>query len=266
MGAADRLPRRPGRGRRRADGGVAGDRRRHRAAARTRPVPGPVRCRLRRSRASSARCSAACSSRPSHWRWVFYINVPVGIVALLVIAAVLHMPAPRAAPRIDYLGAGLLIAAVAAAHPGHVVRRRPSTPGARPHRRPRGVARRSCCSALFVWHGAPGRRARRCRCACSGSSAFRSPPSSASSIGFAMFGAMIFIPLFLQVVHGVSPTMSGVHMLPLVVGLLLAHHRLRADRQPRPAATRSSRSPAPASWRSACSCSHRLESSTGRRG
>jgi DNA-binding MarR family transcriptional regulator len=39
--------------------------------------------------------------------------------------------------------------------------------------------------------------------------------------GFALFGALTFIPLFLQVVHGVSPTLSGVHLLPMVLGLLL---------------------------------------------
>jgi hypothetical protein len=40
-------------------------------------------------------------------------------------------------------------------------------------------------------------------------------------VGFAMFGAMTYLPTFLQVVHGVSPTMSGVHMLPMVFGMLL---------------------------------------------
>ncbi|BFO21098.1 hypothetical protein SHKM778_74860 [Streptomyces sp. KM77-8] len=41
-------------------------------------------------------------------------------------------------------------------------------------------------------------------------------------IGFAMFGAMTYLPTFLQVVQGVSPTMSGVHMLPMVAGMLLS--------------------------------------------
>ena len=50
--------------------------------------------------------------------------------------------------------------------------------------------------------------------------------SVASSLGFviglAMFGAIIFIPLFLQLVYGVSPTSSGLRMLPLMAGLLTA--------------------------------------------
>ncbi len=41
-------------------------------------------------------------------------------------------------------------------------------------------------------------------------------------VGFAMFGAMTYLPTFLQVVQGVTPTMSGVHMLPMVLGLLLS--------------------------------------------
>src|SRR5919204_3767851 len=39
--------------------------------------------------------------------------------------------------------------------------------------------------------------------------------------GFAMFGALSFLPLFLQVVHGISPTLSGVYLLPMVLGLLI---------------------------------------------
>ena len=39
--------------------------------------------------------------------------------------------------------------------------------------------------------------------------------------GFAMFGSMSYLPLFLQVVHGVSPTLSGVYLLPMVGGLLI---------------------------------------------
>ncbi len=51
---------------------------------------------------------------------------------------------------------------------------------------------------------------------------FRNPVFSVSSaIGFAMFGALAFLPIYLQVVRGVSPTISGVYLLPMVLGLLL---------------------------------------------
>ena len=38
------------------------------------------------------------------WRWVFYINIPLGIVALLVVASVLHLPKHRTEHKVDYLG------------------------------------------------------------------------------------------------------------------------------------------------------------------
>src|SRR5207244_2477135 len=46
------------------------------------------------------------------WRWIFYINLPVGALAWFVIAAVLHLPKTRVEHRVDYLGAAALIAAV----------------------------------------------------------------------------------------------------------------------------------------------------------
>ena len=51
---------------------------------------------------------------------------------------------------------------------------------------------------------------------------FRVATSLGFVIGLAMFGAIIFIPLFLQLVYGVSPTSSGLRMLPLMAGLLAA--------------------------------------------
>ena len=49
-------------------------------------------------------------------------------------------------------------------------------------------------------------------------------------IGFTMFGAIVYLPLYLQVVHGSSPTASGLELLPLMAGLLIDVHRQRATR------------------------------------
>src|SRR5690606_2135447 len=49
------------------------------------------------------------------WRWIFYINVPVGAVALIIISAVLKLPVQKREHKIDYLGAALIVAAVSAA-------------------------------------------------------------------------------------------------------------------------------------------------------
>ncbi|MFF8811848.1 MDR family MFS transporter [Streptomyces pactum] len=153
------------------------------------------------------------------WRWVFYINLPVGAVALAVIAAVLHIPARRTRHTIDYLGT-FLIAAVAAAL----------------------VLMTSLGGVSYAWGSAQiiglgvlgavllvafvlvERRAVEPVLPLR---LFRSRTFTLCSvigfvIGFAMFGSMTYLPTFLQVVQGVSPTMSGVHMLPMVLGMLLA--------------------------------------------
>ncbi|MEV6651055.1 MFS transporter [Streptomyces sp. NPDC051219] len=152
------------------------------------------------------------------WRWVFYINLPIGVVALLVIAGVLHIPVRSARHTIDYLGT-FLIAAVATclvlvASLGGIwgwgsariiglavlgalllaafvyVERRAAEPVL-----PLGLFRirtfTLCAVISFI-------------------------------VGFALFGALVYLPTFLQVVQGVSPTLSGVHMLPMVLGLLIS--------------------------------------------
>ena len=63
------------------------------------------------------------------WRWIFYINLPIGIVALVVTSVVLRLPFRRRSHRIDYLGAGLMMVGVTAALLV-TVWAGPSTPGA----------------------------------------------------------------------------------------------------------------------------------------
>ncbi|MCX4677511.1 MFS transporter [Streptomyces sp. NBC_01433] len=152
------------------------------------------------------------------WRWVFYINLPIGVVALVTIAAVLHIPVRQAKHTIDYSGT-FLIASVAtclvlvASLGGNtwawgsaqiislavlsvllliafiVVERRAAEPVL-----PLKLFRIRTFSLVAV---------------------------ISFVVGFAMFGAMTYLPTFLQVVHGITPTMSGVHMLPMVFGLLI---------------------------------------------
>ncbi|MEV8032857.1 MDR family MFS transporter [Streptomyces sp. NPDC086182] len=153
------------------------------------------------------------------WRWVFYINLPVGVVALAVIAAVLHIPKKSARHVIDYFGTfliaavatclvlvaslggttwdwgspqiiGLVILGVVLGAAFVVVERRAAEP--------------VLPLKLFRVH------------------TFTLSAIISFIVGFAMFGAMTYLPTFLQVVQGVSPTMSGVHMLPMVFGLLLS--------------------------------------------
>ncbi|MFJ8250942.1 DHA2 family efflux MFS transporter permease subunit [Streptomyces sp. NPDC094466] len=152
------------------------------------------------------------------WRWVFYINLPIGVVALVVIAAVLHIPVRREKHTIDYLGT-FLIAAVATALV--LVASLGGTTWA--WSSPQIIGLAVLAVVLLVVFVAVERRAVepvlplklfRIR-------TFSLVAVISFVIGFAMFGAMTYLPTFLQVVHDITPTMSGVHMLPMVVGLLI---------------------------------------------
>ncbi|WP_235834036.1 MFS transporter [Actinomadura logoneensis] len=153
------------------------------------------------------------------WHWVFYINLPIGLLALVAIAFALHAPSERHRHRIDYPGTLLIIgwsvALVLMTTWGGT-----EYPWASPQIIGLGVLA-VVLIAAWVWaeHRAsepiiPLRLFR--------DSTFNLSSAIGFVIGFAMFGAMVYIPLFLQVVHGVSPTMSGVHLLPMMLGLLVA--------------------------------------------
>ncbi|MFJ7297461.1 MDR family MFS transporter [Streptomyces collinus] len=153
------------------------------------------------------------------WRWVFYVNLPVGVVALAVIAAVLHIPRTARRHVIDYLGT-FLIAAVATCLV--LVASLGGATWAWGSWQIVGLA--ALGVVLAVAFVAVERRAAepvlplklfRVR-------TFTLAAVISFVVGFAMFGAMTYLPTFLQVVQGISPTMSGVHMLPMVLGLLLA--------------------------------------------
>ncbi|MGA5321006.1 MDR family MFS transporter [Streptomyces seoulensis] len=152
------------------------------------------------------------------WRWVFYVNLPIGIVALLVIAAALHIPRRTSRHTIDYLGT-LLIASVATCLV--LVASLGGTTWPWASGQIIGLAVLGVLLAVaFV---AVERRAAEpvLPLKLFGIRTFTLAAVISFIVGFAMFGAMTYLPTFLQIVHGISPTMSGVHMLPMVVGLLL---------------------------------------------
>ncbi|MCT9087894.1 MFS transporter [Streptomyces sp. ASQP_92] len=152
------------------------------------------------------------------WRWVFYINLPIGVIALLVIAAVLHIPARGTRHTIDYLGT-FLIASVATC----LVLVASLGGTTWPWASARIIGLAVLGVVLLVAFVAVERRAAepvlplklfRVR-------TFTLVAVISFIVGFAMFGAMTYLPTFLQIVQGISPTMSGVHMLPMVLGMLL---------------------------------------------
>ncbi|MFF5936583.1 DHA2 family efflux MFS transporter permease subunit [Streptomyces sp. NPDC012508] len=152
------------------------------------------------------------------WRWVFYINLPIGIVALFVIAAVLHIPARSTRHTIDYLGT-LLIASVATC----LVLVASLGGTTWDWNSPQIIGLSVLGAVLLVWFVyVEGRAAEpvlplklfRIR-------TFTLVSVISFVVGFAMFGALTYLPTFLQVVQGVTPTVSGLHMLPMVLGMLI---------------------------------------------
>jgi EmrB/QacA subfamily drug resistance transporter len=152
------------------------------------------------------------------WRWVFYVNLPIGVVALLVIAAVLHAAPARQRHTIDYLGTALLAGAAVC-----LVLMTTWAGGRYAWTSPQIIGLAAAAVVLAVGWGLAARRAaepvlppRLFR-----SSVFSLGSAIGFVVGFAMFGALTFLPIFLQVVHGISATLSGVHLLPMMGGLLL---------------------------------------------
>jgi EmrB/QacA subfamily drug resistance transporter len=151
------------------------------------------------------------------WRWIFYINLPIGALALVVTSVVLRLPFPRHPHRIDYGGAFLLVVGVTGILLALVW-------GGSEH--PWGspviiglLVGGTLFTALFVaWEARASEPILPLRL-------FRNPVVSVTSalaflVGCAMFGGIVFLPLFLQAVTGASATSSGLLLLPLMVGLM----------------------------------------------
>ncbi|MGW2224933.1 DHA2 family efflux MFS transporter permease subunit [Streptomyces formicae] len=153
------------------------------------------------------------------WRWVFYVNLPIGVIALVVIATTLHIPVRDTKHTIDYLGT-FLIASVATCLV--LVASLGGTTWGWGSPQIIGLAVLGVLLA-FVFVSVERRAVEpvlplklfRIR-------TFTLSAVISFIVGFAMFGAMTYLPTFLQVVQGVTPTMSGVHMLPMVAGMLLS--------------------------------------------
>ena len=152
------------------------------------------------------------------WRWVFYINLPVGVVALLVTGAFLPAMQRRVSHVIDYLGAALVTAGTTCLVLMTSLGGTTYAWGS-PQIVTLGVAG-VVLLALFV---AVERRAEEPILPLR---LFKNRVFGVSSalgfvVGFAMFGAITFLPVYLEIVKGVDPTVAGLRLLPLMVGLLL---------------------------------------------
>src|SRR5215204_1681121 len=151
------------------------------------------------------------------WRWIFFINLPVGIAALIITSIALKLPTVRREHTIDYLGAALIVASVsslllyldwAGKEYGWIA--------------PVPLALLVTAVTLSVVFVIVEQRAAEpiIPLRLFQNSVFAIGNLYGFLAGIAMFGAIIFLPFYLQAVMGMSPTESGLAMLPAVFGIL----------------------------------------------
>ena len=152
------------------------------------------------------------------WRWIFFINIPLGLLALLVTQRNLRLPFTARSHRIDWLGALLLTGSISALLLATVW-------GGDTYAWDSAVVVGLLAAAVLgtgVFIAVERRAAEPILpLALFADSVFTVSSIVSFILGIAMFGAIIFLPLFLQVVLGVSATNSGLLLLPLVGGLLV---------------------------------------------
>ena len=152
------------------------------------------------------------------WRWIFYVNLPIGAIALSVIAVAFHSHAVTRRHAMDYLGAILLAGSLASivlftslggttwawSSPQMILL----------------IVLSVVLLPLFIW--VESRAAEPILPL----SLFRNHTFAVTSavgfiVGFALFGAVTYLPLYLQVTKGSTPTVSGLQLTPLMAGLLV---------------------------------------------
>ena len=150
------------------------------------------------------------------WRWIFYINIPLGGAALIYLLAVLHVPAHKVQHKVDYLGGSLLAVAATAlillATWGgtQYAWGSPQIIGLALLTVVAGVAfyvtEMRAAEPMMPLHVYRNRN-------------FSLSMAMTFLTGLAMFGAMTFLPLFQQTVQGESPTVSGLALTPMMLGV-----------------------------------------------
>jgi len=152
------------------------------------------------------------------WRWCFLVNVPIGIVGVIVLGTMLKLPRTRREASVDYPGAVLLVAAVSAL-----------------------VLITTWGGSRYEWGSAPMlglyagtvvlvaaliARERRAKEPIIPLTLFRKPEISLALvitflIGIATIGAYFFVPIYLQVVRGNDPTTAGLNIVPLMMAVMI---------------------------------------------
>jgi EmrB/QacA subfamily drug resistance transporter len=153
------------------------------------------------------------------WRWVFLINVPIGIVALFVVAKVLNVPHVPQKHKIDWWGALSLIIAVV---PFLIVAEQGQKWGWGDYKAILCYAIGAVGVVAFILIERVMKDAALIPLRLFKNSTFTVAIIGGIIVGVAMFGAITMIPQYMQVVQGYTPTQSGLLMLPLMGGLMIS--------------------------------------------
>ncbi len=151
------------------------------------------------------------------WRWIFYINLPIGIASLIITSAVLHIPKVKRAHSIDYVGAILMVLSVC------LVLLSVSIYGPQygwgDSRTVTYLVAGIVLAVVFLmWE-------KRAKEPILPLYLFKNHTFSLTSalgavIGAGMFGAIVMLPLYFQVVKGYSATSAGLKLIPLMLGIV----------------------------------------------
>jgi len=152
------------------------------------------------------------------WRWIFFLNVPLGLLAAVVVVKRLSLPRKRSSAPIDFLGAGLLTTTVV---PGLLLAEKGRDWG---WGSPLAMSMMALSVLSLIAFVAVERRM--------GENAILPPRIFQSSvfnltsvtallIGVGMFGGLVVLPLYLQIVRGGSPTEAGLQLTPLMLGIFV---------------------------------------------
>ena len=152
------------------------------------------------------------------WHWIFYINLPLGVVALAVVVVTLHLPKVRSTARIDYVGAALLTV-------GIVSLTLITTWGGQQYewgsKQILGLGALAAASLIAFCYVEQRVEEPMLPLTLFKNRNFSMVSVIGFIVGFVMFGSTVFLPLYQQTVQGASATNSGLLLMPMMLGMLV---------------------------------------------